>query len=183
MHFFQVSVNNWSTFGLGKLLTLLETVGSDLAPTRDERVKGCADNNTLFHIPHPRRWQLESSGQRSQARTPAGIEELEQNCKLLLAMCEWKCLFMTCVHSILHYGWKNPASNLDYLDMTVHPHQGRRCPWWESPAVHKTRGCHKVAILWGGWGKGHFRMWKWPFSHSRFGHFQCPKRKYKTTSQ
>ena len=34
--------------------------------------------------------------------------------------------------------------------MSVHPHQGRRFPLWESPALHKTRGCHKVAILWGG---------------------------------
>ena len=25
-------------------------------------------------------------------------------------------------------------------------------------------------------------MWKWPFPHSRFGHFQCPKWKSKTTS-
>ena len=32
-------------------------------------------------------------------------------------------------------------------------------------------------------GKGHFSKWKWPFPHSRFGHFQCPKRKSKTTSQ
>ena len=24
-------------------------------------------------------------------------------------------------------------------------------------------------------------MWKWPFPHSRIGHFQCPKRKLKTT--
>ena len=34
-----------------------------------------------------------------------------------------------------------------------------------------------------GRGKGHISKWKWPFPHSRFGHFQCPKRKYKTTSQ
>ena len=33
------------------------------------------------------------------------------------------------------------------------------------------------------WGKGHFSKWKWPFSHSRFGHFQCLKRKSKTTSE
>ena len=32
------------------------------------------------------------------------------------------------------------------------------------------------------WGKGHFSKWKWPFPHSRFGHFRCPKRKSKTTS-
>ena len=25
--------------------------------------------------------------------------------------------------------------------------------------------------------------WKWPFPHSRFGHFQCPKRKSKTSSE
>ena len=24
------------------------------------------------------------------------------------------------------------------------------------------------------WGKGHFRRWKWPFPHSRFGHFLRP---------
>ena len=45
---------------------------------------------------------------------------------------------------------KYAAPYLDYLDMSVHPHQGRRFPLWESPALHKTRGCHKVAILWGG---------------------------------
>ena len=87
----QVSVNHCSTFGLGKLLTLLETVGSDLAPTRKERVKDCADNNTLFHIPHPRNRRLESFGQRSQAHTPDGIEELEQNYKDFIALYDCKC--------------------------------------------------------------------------------------------
>ena len=32
-------------------------------------------------------------------------------------------------------------------------------------------------------GKVHFYKRKWPFSHSRFGHFQCPERKSKTTSE
>ena len=31
-------------------------------------------------------------------------------------------------------------------------------------------------------GSQNFSKWKWPFPHSRFGHFQCPKRKSKTTS-
>ena len=33
------------------------------------------------------------------------------------------------------------------------------------------------------WGKGHTIKWKWPFHHSRFGHFQYPKQISKTTSQ
>ena len=32
-------------------------------------------------------------------------------------------------------------------------------------------------------GKGHFNLLKEPFPFSRFGHFQCPKRKFKTTSE
>ena len=31
--------------------------------------------------------------------------------------------------------------------------------------------------------KATFNLLIWPFPHSRFGHFQCPKRKSKTTSQ
>ena len=33
------------------------------------------------------------------------------------------------------------------------------------------------------WGKVHFNKRKWPFSRSRFGHFQCLERKSKTTSE
>ena len=31
-------------------------------------------------------------------------------------------------------------------------------------------------------GRPESHLLKWPFPHSRFGHFQCPKRKSKTTS-
>ena len=40
--------------------------------------------------------------------------------------------------------------------------------------------CWKVVLDFrlGTRGKGHFHLLKWPFPHSRFGHFRSPKRKY-----
>ena len=37
----------------------------------------CADNDTLLHIVHQRRWWEVSAGQHSQIHTPAGIEGLK----------------------------------------------------------------------------------------------------------
>ena len=42
---------------------------------------------------------------------------------------------------------------------------------------------HPIQIPNREWGKGHFHLLIGPFPHSRFGHFQCPKRKSKTTFQ